>query len=171
MSGKRIRVGKGRSEVIIDGVLAEGLLAELRDALGAELYDVMAGEGRRLTESARSTWPVFTGRSRDALSYDVRVVSGRHTVETVVSTLGYARYIKSSKIRTVETFKKTRAWLPAVADIVFSPEMGQGPDPIDYAKRIRSPLTELRQATYASRKLLAPKLRDAFAASLQRQGV
>lgn len=155
----RIRVGKGRSEVTIEGALADGLLAELRDAIGDELYDVMDREGRRLTESARATWPVATGKSRQSLHYDVRIVPGSFTIETVVGAIDYSRYIITSKVGT-----EIDGTVPGAART-------DGPDPIEYRRRAnRSPLTEVRLATNATRKTLGPRLVEAFREGMRRQG-
>ena len=52
------------------------------------------------------------------------------------------------------------------APLIALAHVGDGPAPIDYAKRIRSPLTELRKAAVASTKNLAPLLRDTLIKAL-----
>ena len=161
---REVRVGKGQSAVAISGALAGGLLDELKEAMGEGVYAVLDDEGRRLTESARATWPVKTGKSRDGLDYYIRIDPDGGKVEAVVGTVGYGRYIKSSKIgeEQIVWYYAGAADSPLIALAHAAP----GPAPIDYAKRIRSPLTELRLAAVASTRNLAPILRDTLIKAL-----
>lgn len=159
---REIRVGKGQSAVAITGALAGTLVDELKKAMGEGVFDVLDNEGRRLTESTRATWPVRTGRSRDALDYHIRIDPDAGKIEAVVGTVGYGRYIQTTKIGDVQTLAAGANAAPLVA-LAHS---GDGPAPIDYAKRIRSPLTELRKAAAASTKILAPRIRDTLIKAL-----
>lgn len=159
---REVRVGKGQSAVAISGALAGTLLDELKKAMGKGVLDVLDTEGGRLTASARATWPVKTGKSRDALDYYIRIDPDAGKIEAVVGTVGYGRYIKSTKIGDVQLLAKGANPAPLIA----LAHVGDGPAPIDYAKRIRSPLTELRKAAVASTKNLAPLLRDTLIKAL-----
>ena len=96
---REVRVGKGQSAVAISGALAGGLLDELKEAMGEGVYAVLDDEGRRLTESARATWPVKTGKSRDGLDYYIRIDPDGGKVEAVVGAGGDGRGIKSGQTR------------------------------------------------------------------------
>jgi hypothetical protein len=159
---REVRVGKGQSAVAISGALAGTLLDELRKAMGAGVYGVLDNQGRRLTASARATWPVKTGKSRAALDYHIRIDPDAGKIEVVIGTVGYARYIKSTKIGDVQTLAPGASAAPLIA----LARSGDGPAPIDYAQRIRSPLAELQKAAKAATKLMGPLLRDTLIKAL-----
>jgi len=99
MAGKRLIVKTDRASVTFDGPLAAGLLADLEQAVGREVIDVVGAISEEYRADAEETWPVRTGKSRAALRSDVRL-SGHDVVDGVVSTVEYGRYIVSSKVGT-----------------------------------------------------------------------
>lgn len=95
-----IKVGKGKAEVTITGVLADGLEAQLREALGP-VGDTIDGVAGRIQATAKADWPVKSGRSRDAITRSLRVHPDAFLVESVIySDVPYAYYIISTKIGT-----------------------------------------------------------------------
>ena len=93
-----IIVGKGKAARRIDGPLADGYEAELREALGpiaVELDRVSA----EILSAARAQWPVRSGNSRDAWRVDLRVQPGVYAVEAFLNNPNdYVRYIRSTKV-------------------------------------------------------------------------
>jgi len=135
-----IKVGKGRSEVTIDGALGEDLEAELRGILGPVVDEMEAEANRILQEEIGPKWPVKSGKSRDAWTTSLRVQPGELSVEVVLSNpYNYTRYIKSTKV-------------------------GEKED----ATRIRSPLSvHVRKPAKAAVKELAQRLPDVIARALE----
>jgi len=110
-----IRVGKGRASVTITGPIADGLEAQVRDALNGSL-GAMEAEADDIIATTRRTWPIASGTSRDALHREVRVQPGGWAVDVVIATVDYAKFITSTKVGTQRD-----------------------------ATRIRNPITQLRQ--------------------------
>jgi len=102
VAGNRIIVGSGKNAVTVDGALAGGILRDLEEAIGR---DVVA-EVERISEGyraeAEATWPIRTGRSKEALDTTIRLPEP-DVVEGVVSTVEYGRFIVSAKVG--KTFK------------------------------------------------------------------
>lgn len=136
---KKIRVGRGRTAVMIEGVLAEGLDRELRKLLGP-VADRLQEEADRILDDARKVWPVKTGKSRDSWETVLTVLPGTFEVEvSMLSDLKYTRYIQSTK---------------------------EGDK--DLATRLRSPLQEhVRKPARASKKVLKKELPAILGRALQ----
>lgn len=135
----RIRVGRGRSAVIIEGVLAGELDRELRKLLGP-VADRMQQEADSIIEDARKVWPIKTGKSRDSWETVLTVLPGTFEVEvSMLSDLKYTRYIRSTKEGTK-----------------------------DLATRLRSPLqAHVRKPARASKKVLKKELPAILGRALQ----
>ena len=135
----RIRVGRGRSAVIIEGVLAGELDRELRKLLGP-VADRMQKEADSIIEDARKVWPIKTGKSRDSWETVLTVLPGTFEVEvSMLSDLKYTRYIRSTKEGTK-----------------------------DLATRLRSPLqAHVRKPARASKKVLKKELPAILGRALQ----
>ncbi len=69
-----IQLGKGRSRVRITGAIADGIEDRLRDAMGGVL-EVMEAEADVIIGNIKRTWPVSSGRSRDALRHEPHIIS------------------------------------------------------------------------------------------------
>lgn len=92
-----IRVGKGRSEVVIDGAIADDIEQEIRSLLGPVIVE-MEAEANKILEGVKERWPVKSGRSRDSWRAELRVHPDTFEVEVaLVSDVQYTRYIKSTK--------------------------------------------------------------------------
>ena len=135
-----IKVGKGRSEVTIDGALGEELEAELRSLLGPVVDEMEEEANRILRDEIAPNWPVKSGKSRDAWTSTLRVQPGELSVEVVLSNpYNYTRYIKSTKL-------------------------GEKED----ATRIRSPLSvHVRKPARKAARDLADRLPDVIARALE----
>jgi len=95
----KIRVGRGKNSVTIDGALAEDIVADLEDNLGP-LIDVMQDTADGILERSKKVWPVKTGRSRDSFDTVITLTPGELNVEvTILSDVEYVRFIKSTKVR------------------------------------------------------------------------
>ena len=109
----RIRVGRGRTAVMIEGALAGELDRELRKLLGP-VADRMQQEADQIIRDARSVWPIKTGRSRDSWETVLTVLPGTFEVEvSMLSDLKYVRYILSTKVLTVDLATRRRSPLQA----------------------------------------------------------
>ena len=97
MAGNRIIVGSGKTAITVDGPIAGGILRDLEDAIGREVIDVVGAISEGYRADAASTWPVRTGKSREALDTTIRLPSP-DVVEGVVSTVDYGRFIVSGKV-------------------------------------------------------------------------
>lgn len=134
-----LKVGKGKSEVTLTGPLADGLERELREALGPVGEEMQREADRILQEEILPTWPVKSGRSRDAWKTALRVHPGSFEVEvTIFNDFDYSRYIKSTRV-------------------------GEQQD----ATRIRSPFAVARKAVRAAEKQLAERLAEVLAGHIQ----
>lgn len=94
----RIRYGKGRASVWLEGALAENIEFELRRALGP-VYDELEKAADQVLVDARKAWPVRTGDSRDGF-FTTLTIHG-HGWELTVSIMNryeYTRYIRSTKL-------------------------------------------------------------------------
>lgn len=104
-----IKVGRGRTEVTITGALADGLEAELREALGP-VGTTMQEEADAILKAAKAAWPVKSGESRDSLKTALRVHPGEFKVEVqLYSPLAYVRYVKSTKVGDKEDAVRNRS--------------------------------------------------------------
>lgn len=93
-----IRVGKGRSAVMIDGPLADGLEKQIRELLGPVAVK-MQEEADAIVAKAQSEWPIYSGKSAGAFSTMLTVIPGTFRVEvSVINSAPYTRYIKSTKV-------------------------------------------------------------------------
>ena len=97
MAGNRIIVGSGKTAITVDGPLAGGILRDLEAAIGREVIDVVGAISEVYRADAESTWPVRTGKSREALDTTIRLPAP-DVVEGVVSTVDYGRFIVSGKV-------------------------------------------------------------------------
>lgn len=97
MAGNRVIVGSGKTAITVDGPLAGGILRDLEDAIGREVIDAVDAIADGYRATAAATWPVRTGRSRDALDTTIRLPAP-DVVEGVVSTVDYGRFIVSGKV-------------------------------------------------------------------------
>ena len=106
-----IRVGKGRSAVMIDGPLADGLEKQIRELLGPVAVK-MQEEADAIVAKAQSEWPVGNQgtRSRDAFYTALTVIPGTFRVEvSVINTAPYTRYIKSTKVGKADDATRIRS--------------------------------------------------------------
>lgn len=97
MAGNRIIIGYGKSSVTVDGPLAGGIITAVEDAIGHEVLDEVERIAVGYRDEAESTWPVRTGKSREALDTTVRLRS-RDEIDGLVSTVDYGRFIVSGKV-------------------------------------------------------------------------
>jgi len=105
----RIKVGKGRCEVTIDGALASSLETELREALGP-VGTTMQSAADGILKDARADWPVKSGKSKASLADSLRVHPDSFQVEVVLySPLSYVRYIKSTKVGSKDESVRDRS--------------------------------------------------------------
>ena len=92
-----IKVGKGRSEVTIDGPIAESIEAELRAVLGDVLFEMEFEADTILFEEIGTKWPVKSGKSKAAWQKSIRLQPDSFMVEVVLfNPLTYTRYITNS---------------------------------------------------------------------------
>lgn len=134
-----IRVGKGRSEVRIDGPIADDIERELRGVLGP-VAGILDRRGEALLRETKRTWPRKTGKSADAWDAELRVLPGTWRVEKVLrNPHSYIRYIKSTKINRRQD-----------------------------ATRLRAPLSDVRRGARDNRRGLRRELRDAIVEALER---
>jgi hypothetical protein len=117
-----IRVGKGRASVTIDGPIAEDLEAQIRGALNGSL-EAMEQEADQIIADTKRTWPVRTGRSRDAFRQELRIMPDGYSVEVAIVTVDYARFIQSTKIGTHREATRLRAPMAELRRTVRSPEV------------------------------------------------
>lgn len=105
-----IKVGKGRSEVTIDGPITESIEAELRDAMGT-LIDEMEREADQILQVEIATkWPIKSGRSLGAWFKSLRIHPDSFEVEVVLDNpFTYTRYIRSTKIHKSEDVVRLRS--------------------------------------------------------------
>lgn len=93
-----IKVGKGKDEVTIDGILGADLEAEIRGWLGP-IADEMEKEADTIRERIRTDWPIKTGKSRAAWQTTLRVHPGSMLVEIHFSNEHvFVRWIQSTKL-------------------------------------------------------------------------
>ena len=93
----KIRVGRGRSAVTIDGPLAADLSQEIDGILGPVMDDLRR-EAQQILDDAQKKWPVKTGKSKDSFELVTTVIPGTFEVEvSILSDLKYVRYIKPTK--------------------------------------------------------------------------
>ena len=97
MAGNRIIVGSGKTAITVDGPLAGGILRDLEAAIGREVVAEVDRIAEGYRDGAAATWPVRTGKSREALDTMIRLPAP-DVVEGVVSTVEYGRYIVSGKV-------------------------------------------------------------------------
>ena len=119
-----IRVGKGRASVTITGPAADGLEAQVRDALGGAL-EAMEGEADRIIADARRTWPIASGTSRDALHQEIRVQPGGWGVDILIATVDYAKFIASTKVLTQRDATRLRNPITQLRTAVRDPATRQ----------------------------------------------
>ena len=104
-----IIVGRGASQVRIEGALADGLVQEVRDALGPDA-DEMDRVADLIVARAQAQWPVKSGKSRDGWRTDLRVQPGSFDVEVFISNpVPYTRFISSTKVRTSDDAVRPRS--------------------------------------------------------------
>lgn len=93
MAGDRVVIGVGKASVVLDDGAARMARRILQQA-APEVLGVLEREAASLTEQARLPWPRKTGRSADALDWQLRIRS-TDTIETVVfNPVPYVYFIK-----------------------------------------------------------------------------
>ena len=97
MAGNRIIVGSGKTAITVDGALAGGILRNLEHAIGTEVTEELDRIAVGYRDEAYDTWPVRTGKSRDALDTAIRLRSVDE-IEGLVYTVEYGRFIVSGKV-------------------------------------------------------------------------
>ena len=93
----RLRYGRGRSQVWLDGPLGEKLEDRLREVLGP-IVPEMEKAAAQVIKDAQRNWPIQTGKSRDAF-FTALTVEGQFTkvTVTILNRYDYVRYIRSTK--------------------------------------------------------------------------
>lgn len=95
---KTIRVGRGKNAIEVTGALADGMLGELRSALGPVLQEIEQ-EAAQILADAKKSWPVDSGTSRDSLYSTIQLDPDQSSIGAqILSTESYSRYIESSKV-------------------------------------------------------------------------
>ncbi len=93
----QIRVGKGRSAVMIDGDLADGLLRDLEAAIGP-VVDEIRREAEAIKEGIDAEWPVKSGVSRGSWEIVPTLMPSQFTFQfSLVSSVPYTPYIRSTR--------------------------------------------------------------------------
>lgn len=87
----------GKVDVEMTGMLAGELDRALRAALGDEVLDTVDREMTEIRDRAAATWPVKSGRSRDALYAAIRARDDGFVIEGTVLGIDYSRYIVSKR--------------------------------------------------------------------------
>jgi len=112
MSNK-IRVGKGKSAVIIEGAIAQDLFKELQDNLGPVIDEIQKAADQVL-EEANETWPIKTGKSLAGF-YTIPTINDFEIEISILNEYKYVRYIKSDKLGKEDA--KVRVRSPLQTDI------------------------------------------------------
>jgi len=109
----KIRVGKGKSSVTIEGALAQDLFKELQDNLGPVIDEIQNSADQVLKE-ANETWPVKTGRSLAGF-FTVPTITDLEIEISILNEYKYVRYIKSDKLGKKDSGTRNRS--PLQTDI------------------------------------------------------
>lgn len=96
----RLTFGDSRATVTMDGAF-EGLVRAALDETVPGMLSKMEATAAALEADAAAKWPVRTGKSKAALTSEVRVAPDYGSIRArIACEADYARYIISSKIKS-----------------------------------------------------------------------
>jgi hypothetical protein len=93
MSGRRIFAGRGKAQIELSGAMRDMVDRVLSSQGVRRVADRLEDGARRIYDDARGKWPVASGRSKDALTYGLRLPSPTALEAFVANTSDYWFYI------------------------------------------------------------------------------
>lgn len=112
----RIRVGRGRSAVTIEGPDAAEIEQTIRRILGPVADEIQAEADRIIEEEIRPNWPQDSGRSLDGFTTALQLDPGEFRVSVaIINEVPYIRFIRSTKVGTDDNATRLRS--PIVAHV------------------------------------------------------
>jgi hypothetical protein len=106
----KIKFGRGRTEVTIEGPAAAELEAAVRDALGPVSDELDRQAARIHADEIEPNWPVKTGDSLSKWERVLRIQPESFEVEVVFShPYRWVRYLRSTKVGERENATRVRS--------------------------------------------------------------
>jgi hypothetical protein len=102
-----IRVGRGKSAVVLEGLDADEIERELNAELG-DIMDVLRDQAKIIREKAQDKWPVKTGKSKAGF-YEITTIDADILEVSILNKESYVPYIKSTKVGEEENAVRNRS--------------------------------------------------------------
>ena len=92
----QIKKKVGGGQATVGGILADP--SKISNAVAAQLAPFVESEALAILANARALWPVYSGKSKGALSVQKRAVVGSRVEYLVGTVVDYGYYIRSTKV-------------------------------------------------------------------------